>query len=673
MKVLIVSIAIEFPLATYCLAAQARADTALADCIVETMDLNWQRLCHYEQKNAEIWRYISRVEAFDPQVVAFSVYLWNHLAARELAAITKRLRPDTCIVVGGPELATTRAAEQWLQSFDVDLVVRGEGELSFVDVLRHLSQHESLRGIEGISWLNGHDVAHEVARAPIKHLGQLASPFLSGLVSPDLFARPGHPGTPAYSRALIETYRGCYMQCAYCQWGNGTSSRSPMPQDRVFAEISWLLSHRVSEVFIVDAMFGYKKQWAMSLLRHIAEEKGRFGADTRFSLYHNQDFYDPELFDLYRDAGAAIEVDLQTTNQRVLDKLGRGRWTTESFDRHLVAIRERQVPTSGAADLIIGIPGDDLDSFSSSLDFLLRRRLRVNLYQASMLPDTAWEREAGGDGTVASPLPPRAILANRNFPVRDMLAARLIGHGADLFNNYPITAEVLWRHWYERPVDLCRAVGDYVFSEHQLMYGESHQYEWVLGEHVDALVEAVVRLCPDPAMAEVLTDLFRFEGAWSEARWGPATRRVQPARRWIVQGDAWLHARPHFTQGKVRRLVFRYPVHQFISQWQANPDTALLENFRPGPCANLFYNDGKAQHVAIDLGITDRILARATGHFSLREILANIGLDLPDAAPLWRMLNTLAACGVLQPGEEDPWKAGSAAAPHLDPAPVAAG
>lgn len=662
MKILLLSIAIEFPLATYCLAAQARADVELTDCVIEMMDLRWNRLCHYEQKNSEIWRYLSRIEEFGPHVLGFSVYLWNHLAVRELVAIAKRLHPEIQIVIGGPELASTGATEPWLAGKDVDVSVRGEGEITFIEILRRLSRHEPLHGVEGASWTEGGQIVHEASRAPIKNLGQLASPFLTGLVPSDLFAREGHPGTATYSRALIETYRGCYMQCAYCQWGNGTSSRSAMPQDRVFAEISWLLSRRVSKVFIVDAMFGYKKSWAIALLKHIVNEKRRLQAKTTFSLYHNQDFYDLELFDLYREAGAAIEVDLQSTNPQVLDKLGRGRWSTDSFDRHLAAIRQHRVPTSGAADLIIGIPGDNLESFAASLDFLLRRRLRVNLYQASLLPDTAWERKAHEDGTIASPLPPRAIIANDGFPAKDMLAARLIGHGTDLFNNYPITAEVLWRHWFDRPVDLCKAIGEHVFTEHQLMYGESHQYDWVLGEHVEALASAVTRVCPDPSTAEFLADLFQFEGALSEARWAPPSRALRPATYGKPRGADWMLARPRFARDKVRRIVFRYPVHQFVTQWLEKPEATSLEGFGKRACAVLFFTDGQAQHVAIDLGITDRILARANGLFSVREILNNLQLKLEDWTPVWNMLTMLASCGVLQPGDDDPLQADAVAA-----------
>jgi tRNA A37 methylthiotransferase MiaB len=178
----------------------------------------------------------------------------------------------------------------------------------------------------------------------------------------------------------LRSARRANTQCGCCQWGNGTKTRFPFSDDRLRREISWLLTHDVRMVFIVDAMFGYKKAGAIELLEYIVQKMQRLRASTEFTVYHNQDFFDLQLFHLYRDAGVYIELDLQSTNPSVLERLGRGRWKTDTFERHLRAVREQRVPTTGAADLIIGIPGDDLRSFENSVDYLLRHQLRINLY-----------------------------------------------------------------------------------------------------------------------------------------------------------------------------------------------------------------------------------------------------------------------------------------------------
>lgn len=400
-------------------------------------------------------------------------------------------------------------------------------------------------------------------------------------------------------------------------------------------------------------MFGFKKNGAIELLEYIVQEKRRLGANTRFELYHNQDFFDKRLLDLYREAGVSVEVDLQSTNGKVLNRLGRGRWQTDSFDRHLTAMREQRVPTSGAADLIIGIPGDSLESFEESIDFLLRRQMRVNLYQASILPDTGWSRSVNADGTAFSPIPPRAILKNGTFSLRDMISARLIGHGTDLFNSFPRTATILWQRWYKRPVDLCRAVGELVFKNHGLMYGESHQYDWVMGAYLESLADLIRVLCPDAQKAEILVELLKFEGALASARWGPGKDQLVPAANWNVAGAEWLTERPEFRRGQVNRIGFNYRIHQLVLSWDAHPDLDL-DAVTKHPNAVLFFNDGQPQYFAIDLAFTDRLLQRFNGYFSVDECLDNLGLRWDDMSPLWNVLSMLAVSGVLAPGYQEP-------------------
>lgn len=654
MTILLVSISIEFPLANYCLAAQVLSNPGLKGCAVELLHLDWKRMSSYERKNAEIWRYLSKIDRLQPDVIGFSVYLWNHLATRELVGITHSLFPSIRIVIGGPEVATPDATNVWLKTGAVSVVVRGEGERTFEEVLQRFAQGADTRGVAGTSWCSSGLVTHEAARAPVKDLGDLASPFLTGLVEPELFDREDVPlQTAPYGRVLMETYRGCYMQCSYCQWGNGSKARFAFPEDRLYNEITWLLSHRVRTIFFVDAMFGFKKATAMALLEFIVEEKRRLGAHTRFSLYHNQDFFDPHLLQLYRDAGASIEVDLQSTNRDVLNRVGRGRWQTDSFDRHLTAIREKRIPTTGGADLIIGIPGDNLQSFEDSVDFLLRREMQVNLYQASILPDTGWSRSIKEDGTVFSPVPPRAILKNNTFPLRDMITARLIGHGTDLFNNFPRTAGILWRRWFPRPVDLCRAVGEIIFQNHGLMYGESHQYDWVLGSYVHSLGDMIRNLCPDPKKAEILVELLAFEGALAAMTWAPGRERVSPAKNWEVDGADWLAERPNFQRENVQRVGFRYRIHDLVLAWDQDPGPDLLDTVTEHDSAVLFYNDGCPRYFAIDLAVTDKILQRFNGYFSVNEVLDNLNLHWGNMSPIWRILSLLATTGLITPGHAE--------------------
>lgn len=666
MKVLLVAVPLEFPLANYCLAAQLSALPDTKDVVVEILNLHPVRLNDYQRKNAEIWRYIACIEEARADIIAFSVYLWNHLAIRELIEITARVYPDTAIVIGGPELATTDAADPWMLRGLVTAAVRGEGEITFPEIVRRLRSGESLAGVQGCSWWTGRAVVHEPPRPPIANLAELASPYLTGWVPETLFDRlepvggggqPDEPkiGSPRFHRAFLETYRGCYMQCSYCQWGNGSKSRFEFQHDRVKQELTWIISRHVSWLFIVDAMFGYKKQVAKDLLRHIIDEKSRHGSATFISCYHNQDFFDHELFDLYRQANVRVEVDLQSTDKEVLARVGRAKWYTESFDRHREAFRAHRVPTSSGSDLIIGLPKDTYRGFRESVDFLLRRGLHVSLYQTSIIPATPMWNTTQEDGTVFSPLAPRAVFKNATFPVRDMVKARLLGHGVDFFDRYPKTASFLWRHGFDSPVSLCERLGPLMWERYGLMYGDSHQYERVLVNNEAKLERVLTDLCAEEWQQPIARDLFRLEAAEAEMRSrkdGPktaASRTPVPT----FDGSSWHGWRPRYRRDAVTEVRLEHRLDGILGYWRLigeMPDTAAWQRLERSPWIAIVYEraHGVVMHHLVDPESYE-LLQRMSGYFTVADCLDSFlhGWRERDLSTLLNTLARLARVGVI--------------------------
>lgn len=662
MKILLVSIPLEFPLANYCLAAQLAASRETAVCEVVLLHLNSSRLNSYNRKSTEIWRYIARVEAERPDVIAFSVYLWSNLATTELIAITAKLYPEIAIVVGGPEIATPEAATPWVARGTVAAAVRGEGELTMVELVARLANGDGAAGVEGCSWYDGTSVVHEPKRAPARDLSVLASPFLNGFVPDDLFAHADSDQKATFPRGLIETYRGCYMQCSYCQWGNGSKSRSSLPEDRVRKELTWLLSRNIEALWIVDAMFGFKKQLAKDILVHICGEKRRFGATTKIVCYHNQDYYDPELFELYRKADVSVEVDLQSVDKGVLTQVGRAKWYTDSFDRHLAAFREQGVPTTGAADLIIGLPRDRLASFTRSVDFLLERGMNVNLYQTSIIPDTPMSRSIEADGTVFSDIAPRAVFRNCTFSTQEMVTARLMGHGVDFFARYPKVAQLLWRRGFTRPSEFCQRLGQLLWDEHELMYGESHTNDAVLADAQALLLDILPQLCADEWLLPVVRDVFRIEAAASLMVRPPENTAAPPVLRRRAEcyaaDDRWLAERPRFRREAVASVPIRHRVDRQLKVWTQTgqmPPDPVWKDLPVDPAVALVYLAARRSpsYRVVDAEVTHALLERFTGHFSVAECLDNVvggAWRGEDLSPIRDTLSGLACAGFIEIG-----------------------
>ncbi len=662
MKLFLVAVPLEFPLANYCLAAHLAATPETSHAGIEILSLDSERMHAYSRKNGEIWRYLARVDAVRPDIIAFSTYLWSHLNVWELIAITRRLYPRIAIIVGGPEMATVSAVTPWLDSGHVTAAVRGEGEVTMTEIVKRVQDGASLAGVPGCSWWNGTAVVHEAPRPPIRDLCELASPYLTGWVPDDLFDRHGSDAAGAFPRAFVETYRGCYMQCSYCQWGNGTPLRFEFSQERVLAELSWIISRHVNRLWIVDAMFGFKKRTAKDLLRHIIAEKRRYQSRTAIVCYHNQDFFDHELFDLYREANVSVEVDLQSTNKDVLTRVGRAKWYIDSFDRHLDAFKTQQVPTTGAADLIIGLPRDNYQSFAESIDFLLRRGMNINLYQTSIIPDTAMSRSIAEDGSVFSDIAPRAVFKNDTFPVHEMVAARLIGHGVDFFGRYPKTARLLWTHAFERPVDLCIRLGTLVWERHGLMYGESHTYDAVLSDQQGIMGPLVEELCPHDWLRPLLCDVFRLEAKASllshppthAAPW-PVLRA--PADAGLPRDASWLDARPRFRQDAVQAVRLEYRIDRPLQMWNQSgemPEDAVWRAAERTPRIALVHLSarGVSSYRMVDADLMYPLLQRFNGFFSVAACLDTFvqGWRTLPLTPLWEQLAAFAESGLIDTG-----------------------
>ena len=144
-----------------------------------------------------------------PDVVGLSVMTFQRATARRIIALVRAMKPDVFIVVGGYD--PTLASEEWTHpALGVDAIVRGEGDLTFRELIRAIEQRQPLCGIDGL-WFRDGDVFRKnrpraVARldaAPIRPPNRSAR-VLTG------YTMMGRPID------VVETSRGCTFDCSFC-------------------------------------------------------------------------------------------------------------------------------------------------------------------------------------------------------------------------------------------------------------------------------------------------------------------------------------------------------------------------------------------------------------------------------------------------------------------------
>jgi anaerobic magnesium-protoporphyrin IX monomethyl ester cyclase len=184
------------------------------------------------------------VEQYEPDVVGMSVMTFQRRTAGRIADMVRTLRPDTKIVVGGydPSLAYEDYA-----GMSIDYVVRGEGEVTFRELLRALETGSAVDSIAGLSHRNGNRWIHNPNRAVHRledeeiRLPNRSARVLKGYT------------TMGRSVDVIETSRGCTFDCSFCSIvamrGRNFHTYS---FDRVLADIRDARDHGAEVIFIVD-------------------------------------------------------------------------------------------------------------------------------------------------------------------------------------------------------------------------------------------------------------------------------------------------------------------------------------------------------------------------------------------------------------------------------------
>ena len=94
---------------------------------------------------------VSELYQHSPDVVGFSVYIWNIEETIKVIRLLKLTSPKTVIVCGGPEV--TYDYDQWLKRVpEIDIIAIGEGEKTFKDILQAVDGQTVLSSVQGIAY-----------------------------------------------------------------------------------------------------------------------------------------------------------------------------------------------------------------------------------------------------------------------------------------------------------------------------------------------------------------------------------------------------------------------------------------------------------------------------------------------------------------------------------------
>lgn len=332
-----------------------------------------------ESRVPDVDEFVARVEEINPDVVGVSAYVWSFLPLLDVAREIKRRRPDTLIVFGGPSARPSMfaLAPYVERRRDVDALVLGEGEEVFVDIVKLQDRvFESLSRLPGLALPTSTGWHHTKPAVPLEALDTLASPYALGLHQANISAH-------------IESYRGCPLSCSFCQWGDSKGNSRIFSADYLQRDFEIMLESGIRRATIVDAALNLNPR----AFRNFAKAARATGAVKDIALAF--EVYPSHLTDEHLDFMAEchhpveIGLGLQSYDKNVLRQLQR------PFDEKRFENVARTLHDLGclvAIEIIMGLPGDNPDSFLRTLERARSLPCEVRVFHCLALPDALMDR-----------------------------------------------------------------------------------------------------------------------------------------------------------------------------------------------------------------------------------------------------------------------------------------
>ncbi len=299
-------------------------------------------LCEFtlQQRTEDI---AEQLLSLNPAIIGIGVYIWNVDDCTEVVSLIKTVRPDVCIVLGGPEVSHEAAMQPIVKM--ADHVINGQADLAFAELC---TEH-----------LEGKKPAKIISPLPFD-LGQLKLPYTE-YSDEDLRQRV----------IYVEASRGCPFKCEFCL-SSLDKTATAFELDPLLEQLEQLINRGARQFKFVDRTFNLKVQTSLRILSffltHI--DKGLF---LHFELI--PDRLPDALKDLlpqFPPGSLQFEIGIQSFNQVVQQRISRKQQHDKTCE-NLTWLNE-QTHAHIHADLIFGLPGESLESFAAGFDQLYELR-----------------------------------------------------------------------------------------------------------------------------------------------------------------------------------------------------------------------------------------------------------------------------------------------------------
>jgi radical SAM superfamily enzyme YgiQ (UPF0313 family) len=310
------------------------------------------------------------------QIVGLTAVTPTISNATSIARHLKEANPKLTIILGGAH-ATLLPEDTLARTPEIDIVVRGEGEETIINLVQAIESEKPLDNIPGINYRRNSELVSTTSRYDNVDLDSL--PFLAYHLLPWQKYKPHPPHGRVLPFAAIVTSRGCPYRCAYCSkpiFGNKFRGQSP---ERVLEEIIYIKDKfGIREIAFYDDIFTLNKKRAIEIADGMLSKdlNMQWTCETRVNLV------DKELLQKIKQAGCyAIAYGIESASPEILQNISKD-ISLEQVEKAVRISREAGLETIGY--FMIGSPGETPETIDKTIQFAKKLKLDFAQFSVTM-------------------------------------------------------------------------------------------------------------------------------------------------------------------------------------------------------------------------------------------------------------------------------------------------
>ena len=331
--------------------------------------------CQAEKLTQET--FLARIAQTPSDVIGVTSTTLLYKSAMKLITIAKLAHPQAKTMLGGSH--GTFWDENALNEYpSLDIVVRREGELTFIELLDKLQSQASLANVLGITYRNGDKIVRNADRPFIEDLDSI--PFPAHHLMPlESLKRDGKILFPLISS------RGCVFWCDFCStvrmFGRGYRWRSAK---NVVDEMQLIHDkYGVKQVTFYDDAFSVDRKRVMQICNELHARK----LDMMWDCGTRVDMVDRELLQTMRNAGCfAVWLGVESGSEAILGAMNKSIKLDQTRKAYKTA---HEVGLMTIANVVLGFPGETEKTARETIRFVKELNPDdVGFYVATPYPGT---------------------------------------------------------------------------------------------------------------------------------------------------------------------------------------------------------------------------------------------------------------------------------------------